>query len=52
MKKSNAIGIVSGCVSGFLGSILVSEFQFSLLFVGFVGIFVGLTTSYIFSFFK
>lgn len=52
MKKNNAIGLISGCVSGLVGAILVSEFQLSLFFVGLVGVGIGMLVSYIFSFFK
>lgn len=44
--------VLSGCLSGLVGSILVSKFDFSLFFVGFVGIGIGALISYIFSFFK
>jgi len=52
MKRENWIPLVSGCLSGLAGSILVSEFDFSLFFVGLVGIGIGALVTYIFSFFK
>lgn len=52
MKREKWIPIVSGCLSGLAGSILVSEFDFSLFFVALVGIGIGALVSYSFSFFK
>jgi hypothetical protein len=52
MKRENWIPVISGCLSGLVGSILVSEFDFSLFFVGLIGIGIGTLVAYLFSFFK
>jgi tetrahydromethanopterin S-methyltransferase subunit C len=52
MKKINYIGITAGCVSGLIGAVLVSSFDFSLFSVGVIGLIVGTLTGWIFSLFK
>lgn len=51
MERYNLISVISGCLSGVVGSILVSEFNSSLLFVGIVGVLVGTGVAFAFSFF-
>jgi len=52
MKKSSWIGITAGGVSGLIGAVLVSSFDFSLFSVGLIGLIVGISTSILFNLFK
>ncbi len=52
MKKNNWIGAVSGGISGIIGAVLVSEFDFSILSVVIIGIIIGILVNLTFQMFK
>jgi len=52
MKKGTWAGIVAGCVAGLIGSILVSEFDFSIFSVGVIGLIIGALMGVIFNYFS
>jgi tetrahydromethanopterin S-methyltransferase subunit C len=52
MKKVSYVGITAGCISGLIGAVLVSNYDFSIFTVGVIGLIVGALIGWIFSLFK
>lgn len=53
MNKRNAvIGAISGGIAGAVGAWLISDYDFSLLFVIFIGAFIGVCVGVIAKFIK